>query len=56
MKLVDVTEHVPVEGPYRRSEGNSDLHLKAILVGGEPDDFCVGRENGAEMVAGNFLL
>jgi secondary thiamine-phosphate synthase enzyme len=24
---------VPVEGPYRHSEGNSDSHIKAIMVG-----------------------
>jgi secondary thiamine-phosphate synthase enzyme len=33
---------VPVTGPYRHSEGNSDSHVKAILVGASQTVFVHG--------------
>jgi secondary thiamine-phosphate synthase enzyme len=32
----------PAEGPYRHSEGNSDSHIKAILVGASQMVFVEG--------------
>ena len=33
---------IPVTGPYRHSEGNSDSHVKAILVGASQTVFVQG--------------
>jgi secondary thiamine-phosphate synthase enzyme len=33
---------IPVTGPYRHSEGNSDSHVKAILVGASQTIFVQG--------------
>jgi len=33
---------IPVMGPYRHSEGNSDSHVKAILVGASQNVFVYG--------------
>ena len=35
---------VPVAGPYRHSEGNSDSHVKAVLVGTSQFVFVEGGE------------
>ena len=43
---------VPKSGPYRHSEGNSDAHIKAVLVGGtqivfvEESRLALGRWQG----------
>src|SRR5215471_8418767 len=47
---------VPATGPYRHSEGNSDSHVKAVLVGGESDRVCGERQAGAGALARNLLL
>src|SRR5215471_4212016 len=47
---------VPATGPYRHCEGNSDSHVKAVLVGGESDRVCGERQAGAGALARNLLL
>jgi secondary thiamine-phosphate synthase enzyme len=35
---------IPFEGPYRHAEGNSDSHMKSVLVGASQTIFVVGSQ------------
>ncbi len=47
---------VPAKGPYRHSEGNSDSHVKSVLVGASQIVFVVDGRTGAGALARHFLL
>ena len=46
---------IPFEGPYRHEEGNSDSHMKSVLVGASVTIFVEGG-NCNWALAGDFLL
>jgi secondary thiamine-phosphate synthase enzyme len=46
---------IPANGPYRHSEGNSDSHVKAVLVGTSQIVFVEGRKLALGRWQGVFL-
>lgn len=47
---------IPKTGPYRHTEGNSDSHIKSVLVGGSQIVFVEDGRLGAGALARNLLL